>query len=75
MKLLTRIALVYLKPRVAKWAYRKSKVSLKDNLKFGVTTLKTNTVVDSVQNMQGNYGDENENELDYYKDVVKIDLE
>jgi hypothetical protein len=41
MKLLTRIGLVYLKPRVAEWAYKKSKTSLKDNLK----TEKSNKLV------------------------------
>lgn len=41
MKLLTRIGLVYLKPRVAEWAYKKSKTSLKNNLK----TEKSNKLV------------------------------
>lgn len=32
MKLLTRIGLTYLKPRVVTWAYRKKKQSLSSNL-------------------------------------------
>lgn len=50
IKLLTRIGLVYLKPRVAKWAYRKSKKSLRDNLnKSSQSKLKTNTTSTSMQ--------------------------
>jgi len=76
MKLLTRIGMVYLKPRVAKWAYRKSKKSLRENLnKTGQSKLKTNTTVTSLQRNEDNYGDTNENELEYYKDVVKSNLE
>ena len=76
MKLLTRIGMVYLKPRVAKWAYRKSKKSLRDNLnKTGQAKLKTNSTVSSLQRNEDNYGESNENELEYYKDVVKANLE
>lgn len=76
MKLLTRIGMVYLKPRVAKWAYRKSKKSLRDNLnKTGQSKLHTNTTATSLKLNEDNYGEANENELEYYKDVVKADLE
>ena len=62
MKLLTRIGLVYLKPRVAKWAYKKSKASLKDNLKSTVSNkLVTNTSTSGGLLGTSNYGDDNEN--------------
>jgi len=44
MKLLTRLGLTYLKPRVAVWAFRKKKQSLVSNLAGSVKTkLMTNT--------------------------------
>lgn len=44
MKLLTRLGLTYLKPRVAVWAFRKKKQSLLTNLAGSVKTkLMTNT--------------------------------
>lgn len=44
MKLLTRIGLTYLKPRVAVWAYKKKHQSLLNNLSGNVQTrLMTNT--------------------------------
>ena len=44
MKLLTRLGLTYLKPRVAVWAFRKKQQSLRSNLAgCGQTKLMTNT--------------------------------
>lgn len=45
MKLLTQIGLTYLKPRNAKWAYKKKKQSLLTNLSKTITkvTIQTNT--------------------------------
>lgn len=45
MKLLTQIGLTYLKPRNAKWAYKKKKQSLLTNLSKNIkkVTIQTNT--------------------------------
>jgi hypothetical protein len=44
MKLLTRIGLTYLKPRIVTWAYRKKKQSLRSNLSGNkIAQIKTNT--------------------------------
>ena len=57
---MTRIGLVYLKPRVAKWAYKKSKVSLKDNLKTGNSSkLVTNTASNVNSFGVANFGTDN----------------
>jgi hypothetical protein len=49
---------------------------LRENLnQAGQSKLKTNTTVSSLQRNEDNYGDINENELEYYKDVVKANLE
>lgn len=76
IQLLTAIGLVYLKPRVAKWAYKKNKVSLKDNLKSNSkVTLVTNTSVGLSGHGVDNFGNDTENELEYYRDVNKQSLE
>jgi hypothetical protein len=44
MRLLTRIGLTYLKPRIVTWAYRKKKQSLLSNLSLNKKSqIKTNT--------------------------------
>lgn len=65
MRLLTRIGLTYLKPRVAVWAFRKKHKSLLSNLS-GVkqTKIMTNTHL-TVQNKAKNIsGNDNKEELD-----------
>lgn len=79
MKLLTRIGLTYLKPRVAVWAFRKKHQSLLSNL-AGVkkTTMMTNThlAVESKQK-NDNKGEHSgtEDDTEYYSDVNKASLE
>lgn len=66
-----------MKPRVAKWAYRKSKKSLKQNLsKVGIVgKLKTNATPAALEKHQDRYGDVDDSEIEYYKDVDKVCLE
>jgi hypothetical protein len=50
MRLLTQIGLTYLKPRNAKWAYKKKKQSLLTNLS---KTLKTVTIQTNTAQFEG----------------------
>ena len=79
MKLLTRLGLTYLRPRVAVWAFRKKQQSLVNNLS-GCTKSKmmTNThmTVESKSKAEGS-GQINgvEDDTSYYSDVDKESLE
>ena len=79
MKLLTRLGLTYLKPRVAVWAFRKKAKSLLSNLS-GCTKSKmmTNThlAVESKGKGEGNTDSKGlEDDTSYYSDVDKNNLE
>ena len=78
MKLLTRLGLTYLKPRVAVWAFRKKQKSLLNNL-GGVlkSKLVTNThlTVESKTKSDGNKENNGaEDDTSYYCDVDKANL-
>lgn len=79
MKLLTRIGLTYLQPRVAIWAFRKKQKSLLNNLSGSKTTkMMTNThlTVQSKNKAQGNSESKGvEDDTSYYSDVDKNNLE
>lgn len=55
MRLLTQIGLTYLKPRNAKWAYKKKKQSLLTNLSktLKTVTIQTNTAQFEGKKIQG----------------------
>ena len=74
MKLLTQIGLTYLKPRVVSWAYKKKKQSLLTNLSKTIKTTKIQTNTANVQNKENTNANElinEENDIDYYRDVIK----
>ncbi len=78
MRLLTQIGLTYLKPRSAKWAYRKKKQSLLTNLSKTLkkVTIQTNTAQFEGKKIAGQQQQFNQqNDLDYYRDVNKVNLE
>jgi tubulin-specific chaperone D len=78
MKLLTRLGLTYLKPRIAVWAFRKKKQSLLKNLEgCAKTQLMTNTHlnVESKAKGEGNNQIGTEDDTSYYSDVDKNNLE
>jgi tubulin-specific chaperone D len=78
MKLLTRIGLTYLKPRVAVWAFKKKHQSLLNNLAGTVKTkLMTNThlTVESKRVVGTGSTLTSESDTDYYSDVDKASLE
>jgi hypothetical protein len=78
MKLLTRIGLTYLKPRVAIWAFKKKHKSLLSNLSGVVKTrLMTNTHLNVESKRTAGEGSKNVTETDteYYSDVDKVSLE
>lgn len=77
MKLLTRIGLTYLKPRVAVWAFKKKQQSLLSNLAGSVKTKlisNTHLTVES-KRAQGNACIATETDTEYYSDVDKASLE
>jgi hypothetical protein len=79
MKLLTRLGLTYLRPRVAVWAFRKKQQSLLNNLSgCAKTKMMTNThlTVEGKAKGEGN-GQNNgvEDDTSYYSDVNKASLE
>lgn len=77
MDLLTQIGLTYLKPRSAKWAYKKKKQSLLTNLSKTLkkVTIQTNTSQFEGKKVGGNQQEyTEENDLDYYRDVNKGNL-
>ena len=79
MKLLTRLGLTYLKPRVAVWAFRKKQKSLLNNL-GGVlkSKLVTNTHLTVESKTKGDSNKEHngtEDDTSYYCDVDKANLE
>ena len=79
MKLLTRLGLTYLKPRVAVWAFRKKQKSLLSNLSgCGTTKLMTNTHMTVEGKSKGEGVNQNtgvEDDTSYYSDVDKVSLE
>ncbi len=79
MKLLTRLGLTYLKPRVAVWAFRKKHQSLLNNLSGCTKTkLMTNThlVVESKTKAEMHLNSSgSEDDTSYYSDVDKANLE
>ena len=78
MKLLTQIGLTYLKPRVVTWACKKKKQSLLTNLSKTIKTTKIQTNTAGVQNKENKGINETineENDIDYYRDVIKENLE
>lgn len=78
MKLLTRIGLTYLKPRVAVWAYKKKHQSLLKNLSGNVQTkLMTNTHLAVESKAKGVEGSNISqlSDTEYYSDVDKASLE
>lgn len=79
MKLLARLGLTYLKPRVAVWAFRKKQQSLRSNLAgCGETKLMSNTHmnVEGKAKGEGNHHQSGvEDDTSYYSDVNKVNLE
>ena len=78
MKLLTHIGLTYLKPRTVSWAYKKKKQSLLTNLSKNLKTVTIQTNTGAFEAKKLGSGGENEHEeddLDYYRDVNKANLE
>ena len=79
MKLLTRLGLTYLKPRVAVWAFRKKKQSLVSNLAgCSQTKLMTNTHLNVEAKNKGDVNSQHngvEDDTSYYSDVDKAHLE
>lgn len=75
MKLLTHIGLTYLKPRVATWAYKKQKKSLLTNLSKNMKKASIQTNISSFQNSLNNQSENSEinqeNDVEYYRDVNK----
>lgn len=78
MKLLTRLGLTYLRPRVAVWAFRKKQKSLLSNLAgCKETQLMTNThlTVEAKDKKEGDVNNGVEDDTSYYSDVDKASLE
>lgn len=79
MKLLTRLGLTYLRPRVAVWAFRKEQKSLLNNLSgCPKTKLMTNTHLVVEGKSKGDSSGQNngvEDDTSYYSDVDKASLE
>ena len=78
MKLLTHIGLTYLKPRTVSWAYKKKKQSLLTNLSKNIqkVTIQTNTGAFEAKKLEeAGEVESHENDIDYYRDVNKTNLE